>query len=41
VVDDVVVNLGLKGDVNVDRIVADEVVVMCAGYLRKTRAGGN
>jgi hypothetical protein len=42
VLDDVVVNRGLRGDVNVDRIDADEeFVIRCAGCLRKTRAGGN
>ena len=42
VIDDVVVNLGLSGEVNVDLLVA--VVIgdgLEAGVLRKTRAGGN
>lgn len=41
-IDDVVVNLGLSGEVNVDLLVA--VVIgdgLEAGVLRKTRAGGN
>lgn len=39
-IDDVVVNLGAKGDVNVD-ILDDDAADVAAGAFKKTRAGGN
>lgn len=39
--DDVVVNLGLRGDVNVDLRAADDDEADVVEVLRNTRAGGN
>lgn len=40
-IEDVVVNLGLKGDVNVDILDDDDTEEVAAGAFKKTRAGGN